>query len=127
MHAQRPRREAGDRLQRDGATMGRATQTGPYFRKGTVQMAMTKTAIVGELAGAGGISKKQAAAVLEQLTKLAYREAKSGFTIPGVGKLVIVNRAARMGRNPKTGETIQIPAKKVLKFRVAKAAKEACL
>ncbi len=90
-------------------------------------MAMTKTAIVGELAGAADISKKQAAAVLEQLTKLAYREAKSGFTFPGVGKLVIVNRAARMGRNPKTGETIQIPAKKVLKFRVAKAAKEACL
>lgn len=90
-------------------------------------MAMTKTQIVKELAEEVEISKKQAAAALEALTKMAYREAKNGFTVPGVGKLVVVARKARMGRNPKTGETIQIPAKKVLKFRVAKAAKEAVL
>jgi len=58
---------------------------------------------------------------------LAYREAKNGFTIPGLGKLIIVNRKARIGRNPATGETIQIPAKRVLKFRIAKAAKLAVL
>lgn len=90
-------------------------------------MALTKTAMVKELAEEVGISKKQAAAALEALTQLAYREAKNGFTVPGIGKLVVVNRQARMGRNPKTGEAIQIPAKRVLKFRVAKAAKEAVL
>ena len=58
---------------------------------------------------------------------MAYREAKNSFTIPGVGKLVLVNRKARIGRNPATGEQIQIPAKKVVKFRVAKACKDAVL
>jgi DNA-binding protein HU-beta len=58
---------------------------------------------------------------------LAYRQAKNQFTIPGIGKLVLVDRKARMGRNPATGEQIKIPAKKVLKFRVAKAAKDAIL
>ena len=61
------------------------------------------------------------------LTELAYKHAKDTFTLPGIGKLVLVNRKARMGRNPKTGETIKIPAKKVVKFRVAKAAKDAIL
>ena len=64
---------------------------------------------------------------LEELANLAYTEAKTSFTLPGIGKLVLVNRAARMGRNPATGATIQIPAKTVVKFRVAKAAKEAVL
>jgi len=90
-------------------------------------MAMTKTQLVKELAESVEISKKQAVSVLETLTKMAYREAKNGFTLPGLGKLVLVNRSARVGRNPKTGAEIQIPAKKVVKFRVAKAAKEAVL
>jgi DNA-binding protein HU-beta len=90
-------------------------------------MAMTKAQIVKELAEEVDLSKKQAAAALEALTQLAYREAKNGFTLPGIGKLVVVNRKARTGRNPKTGETIQIPAKRALKFRVAKAAKVAVL
>ena len=90
-------------------------------------MAMTKTQIVSELATELGVTKKQAAVALEAVTKMAYREAKNGFTLPGIGKLVVVNRQARMGRNPKTGEAIQIPAKRVVKFRVAKAAKEAVL
>jgi len=59
--------------------------------------------------------------------QMAYKQAKNGFTIPGLGKLVLVNRKARMGRNPATGETIRIPAKRVLKFRIAKAAKDAVL
>jgi len=61
------------------------------------------------------------------LVAMAYKGAADGFTIPGLGKLVKVQRKARMGRNPKTGEAIQIPAKTVLKFRIAKAAKDAVL
>lgn len=87
--------------------------------------AMTKAQIVATLAENTGLSKKQIIEVLEQQAELAYTEAKSGYTIPGIGKLVVVARKARKGRNPATGEVIQIPAKKVLKFRVAKAAKDA--
>jgi len=90
-------------------------------------MAMTKAQIVNALADKVGISKRQAAAVLSELAELAYREAQNGFTVPGIGKLVVVNRKARVGRNPRTGETIQIPAKRALKFRIAKAAKERIL
>ena len=88
-------------------------------------MAMTKAQIVAALADKVGVSKKESGAMLEALAQLAYAEAANGFTIPGLGKLVVVDRKARLGRNPKTGETIQIPAKKALKFRVAKAAKDA--
>jgi DNA-binding protein HU-beta len=88
---------------------------------------MTKSQITAGVAEAAGISKKQAGAALEALVKLAYKGAKDGFMIPGLGKLVVVNRKARMGRNPATGEQIKIKAKRVLKFRVAKAAKDAIL
>jgi len=88
---------------------------------------MTKVQIVKELAENCGLSKKQTVAVLEQLAKMAYREAPNGFTVPGIGKLVVVNRKERWGRNPKTGERIHIPAKRALKFRIAKQAKEAVL
>jgi DNA-binding protein HU-beta len=64
---------------------------------------------------------------LEEIANLAYREAKNSFTLPGIGKLVLVDRKARIGRNPATGAQINIPAKTVVKFRVAKAAKEAVL
>ncbi len=90
-------------------------------------MAMTKTETVRELAERSGVDRKQAAAVLEELAKLSYEHARDGFTIPGLGKLVLVDRKARMGRNPATGEQIQIPAKRVLKFRIAKQAKDAVL
>ena len=89
--------------------------------------ALTKSQIVAELATKNSLSKKQAAEILESLVQLAYKNAKNSFTIPGLGKLVLVNRAARMGRNPATGETIKIKAKRVVKFRVAKAAKDAIL
>ena len=89
--------------------------------------ALTKSQIIAKLADQNWMKKKQASAFLESLVKLAYKEAKKGFTIPGLGKLVVVKRKARMGRNPATGETIQIPAKTVLKFRIAKAAKDAAL
>ncbi|MFO7976250.1 MAG: HU family DNA-binding protein [Candidatus Hydrogenedentota bacterium] len=86
---------------------------------------MTKAQIVSTLADKTGLTKKDVSAVLEEMKELAYKEAKNGFTIPGLGKLVVVHRKARTGRNPATGETIKIPAKKVLKFRIAKAAKDA--
>lgn len=90
-------------------------------------MAMTKTETVRELAERSGVDRKQVGAVLEELAKLSYEQARDGFTIPGLGKLVLVDRKARMGRNPATGEQIQIPAKRVLKFRIAKQAKDAVL
>jgi len=90
-------------------------------------MAMTKAQIQATLAEKTGLSKKQVAAFFEELCNLAYAEAPNSFTIPGLGKLVLVNRAARIGRNPATGEQIQIPAKRVVKFRVAKACKDAIL
>ena len=90
-------------------------------------MAMTKGQVAAFLADKIGITKKQSGEYLEALAELAYKEAKNSFTLPGIGKLVLQDRAARMGRNPATGEQIQIPAKKVVKFRVAKAAKESIL
>ncbi|MHC4592323.1 MAG: HU family DNA-binding protein [Planctomycetota bacterium] len=89
--------------------------------------AMTKAQIVGALAEKTGLTKKQTAAFLAELAALAYRQAKKGFTVPGLGKLVVVKRKARMGRNPATNETIPIPARKALKFRIAKAANDAIL
>lgn len=89
--------------------------------------ALSKSQIAAALAEKVGITKKQAVLALDTLAEMAYKNAKHSFTFPGVGKLVLVNRKARMGRNPKTGEAIKIPAKKVVKFRVAKAAKVAIL
>jgi DNA-binding protein HU-beta len=89
--------------------------------------AMTKSQIADHIAKKASIKKKLAVQILEDMAALAYKEAKNAFTLPGLGKLVLVNRKARIGRNPQTGEAIKIPAKKVVKFRVAKAAKEAIL
>ena len=88
---------------------------------------MTKSQILDHLAKKTGATKKFAGQFLEELVTLAHKEAKKSFVLPGLGKLVVVNRKKRMGRNPATGETMVIPAKKVLKFRLAKAAKDAVL
>lgn len=87
----------------------------------------TKSQILSGIAEAAGITKKQAQAALDSLVTQAYKGAAVGFMIPGLGKLVKQKRKARLGRNPATGETIKIPAKTVLKFRIAKAAKDAVL
>ncbi len=87
----------------------------------------TKSQIIGQVAEDAEITKAQAKAAIESLVAQAYKGAKDGFTIPGLGKIVVVKRKARMGRNPATGESIKIPAKRVLKFRIAKAAKDAIL
>lgn len=90
---------------------------------------MTKSQIMQELAEKTGHAKKEVVAFMEALTDMAYTQVKKSgeFVIPGVGKLVKVHRKERMGRNPATGEEIKIPAKTVVKFRVAKAAKDAVL
>lgn len=90
---------------------------------------LTKSQLLTVLAEKTTLAKKQVAMFLDVLAEVAYSNVKSNgeFTLPGIGKLVKKHRAARMGRNPATGETIKISAKTVVKFRVAKAAKDAIL
>jgi DNA-binding protein HU-beta len=88
---------------------------------------MTKSAIIAHLALKTNLSKKQVVDVMDQLATLATKEAKNVFVLPNFGRLVLANRKARMGRNPQTGEPIKIPAKRVVKFRMAKALKDAVL
>jgi DNA-binding protein HU-beta len=87
---------------------------------------MTKTQLTRTLAEKLGTNNKTAAAFLENLADVAIKETKKNgvFVVPGLGRLVKAHRKARMGRNPQTGEPIQIKAKTVVKFRVAKAAKD---
>ena len=90
---------------------------------------MTKGQFVGYMAGKFGLSKKNAASIIDEIPALAVTETKKAgaFTFPGIGKLVLAKRKARIGRNPATGEEIKIPAKTVVKMRVAKAFKEAVI
>ena len=92
--------------------------------------AMTKSEIAGKLAEEVGISKKQVNQFFDALSKLAYQQAKNQFVLPGLGKMVLVTRAARemkISIGPKAGQIVKVPAKKVLKIRFAKAAKDAVL
>ncbi|HTQ56785.1 MAG TPA: HU family DNA-binding protein [Bryobacteraceae bacterium] len=88
---------------------------------------MTQTQLVRNLAEGCGVNNKVARQFLDSLAGMAVAEVKKNgvFVLPGLGRLVRQDRKARTGRNPATGETIKIPAKKVVKFRVAKAAKDA--
>lgn len=90
---------------------------------------MTKSQLMATLSEKTGLAKKQVASLMDELTNLAYKEVKTGgeFVVPGFGKLVKIQRKARIGRNPATGAEIQIPAKTVVKFKVAKAVKDAVL
>ena len=90
-------------------------------------MKLTQSQIVKELAETTGVSTKVAKHFMTTFSELAIRETKKNgvFVLPGIGRLVRQDRKARTGRNPATGETIKIPAKKVVKFRVAKAVKDA--
>jgi len=90
---------------------------------------MTKSQFVQALAEMLGVSKKEASEKWDMFIAMAYKEVKTGgeFNIPGLGKLVKKQRAARTGRNPLTGAEIKIPAKTVVKFRVAKQVKDAIL
>ncbi|HEY5915494.1 MAG TPA: HU family DNA-binding protein [Verrucomicrobiae bacterium] len=92
--------------------------------------AMSKSQIAATVAEKVGISKKQAVQALDTVAELAYKQAKNTFTVPGLGKLVLVNRPARsmiMQFGPNKGKSITIPAKRVVKFRVAKGCKDAIL
>src|SRR5580698_1675543 len=88
---------------------------------------MTQTQLVKSLAESNEVNNKVAKGLLESLASLAISEVKKNgmFVLPGIGRLVRVDRKPRMGRNPATGESIKIAAKKVVKFRVAKSAKYA--
>ncbi len=90
---------------------------------------MTKAATVSHLAGKTDLSKKQVAAFLDEVQALAVKEAKKNgaFVLPGLGKIVLSNRKARMGRNPQTGEPIKIAAKRVVRIRPVKVLKDAIL
>jgi len=87
---------------------------------------MTKTQLVRHIAEKHELSNKQVAALLDYIAEVAIKETKKSgvFVVPGLGRLVKSNRKARVGRNPQTGEAIKIPAKTVVKFRVAKAVKD---
>ena len=90
---------------------------------------LTQTQIIAALAEKTNVTKKEAKEFLVAVADLAHKETKKNgeFTLPGLGKMVKQKRKARTGRNPATGEAIKIPAKTVLKFRIAKAAKDAVL
>lgn len=96
---------------------------------GTPSKPLTKSEIFAELAEANSMTKVQVGAFLDSLCAVAYREAKKSekFNLPGFGALKLQQRAARVGRNPATGETINIPKKVVVKFVLSKACKEAIL
>jgi len=91
------------------------------------EITMTQTQIIQTLADKCEITKKISKELLDTLAQTAVTEVKKNglFVLPGIGRLVRVDRKARMGRNPATGESIKIAAKKAVKFRVAKAAKDA--
>ncbi len=91
---------------------------------------MTKSQIAAKLAEEIGVTRKQVNQFFEALSKLAYKEAQNQFVIPGLGKMLLVTRAARdvkISVGPKKGQIKRVPEKKVLKFRFAKAAREAVL
>jgi DNA-binding protein HU-beta len=91
-----------------------------------VAKGMTKSEVIKTLAEKTAVDRKTTIRFMENLLALVVKETKRAgeFLIPGLGKAVKANRKARMGRNPATGETIKIPAKTVVKFRLAKAFKD---
>ena len=92
--------------------------------------ALSKSQIAATIAEENGITRKQAMQVLDSIAQLAYKQAKNTFTLPGLGKLVLVSRPSRsmiMQFGPDKGKSIIIPPKRVVKFRVAKAAIDAIL
>jgi DNA-binding protein HU-beta len=88
---------------------------------------MTQAQIFAKLAEEHELSKIKMKAIFNSFAEMAYKESKKGFTVPGLGKLILVKRKARKARNPLTGESIRVPARKALKFRISKTAKDAVL
>ena len=101
----------------------------PLENKKTTMAKMTKSQIVTAMSEKTGLAKKDVSGFFDEIATLAYKEVKGKgeFVLPGFGKMVKARRKARMGVNPATGAKIKIAAKTVVKFRLAKAAKEAVL
>lgn len=95
----------------------------------TAKKPMTKSQILGHFADKFDLTRKQAGEMLDELVNLAVSQTKKNgaFVLPGIGKMTKVKRKARMGRNPATGEPIKIPAKTVVKMRLAKACSDSIL
>src|SRR5437667_4741681 len=110
-----------------GGRWGAMPPRGESKRRDMAATKMTQTQLVRTIAEKSEVNNKVAKAMLEHLAATAIGEVKKNgmFVLPGIGRLVRVDRKARMGRNPATGEAIKIAAKKVVKFRVAKSAKDA--
>lgn len=119
-----------DRARRDeesiDATLRRALELRALKprRETAASPVLSKADTIAVLASHTRLPKKQVSSIVEEFAKLAYKEAIHGFTVPGIGTLLIVDRKARIGRNPATGERVQIPARRALKFRIAKRAKD---
>ena len=116
-----------DGVRRDPQRAALKSVDGENQRRSMASQRMTQTQLVRSLAESCGVNNKVARQFLDSLSGMAIAEVKKNgvFVLPGIGRLVRQDRKARVGRNPATGETIKIPAKKVVKFRVAKAAKDA--
>ena len=93
----------------------------------TDQKSMSKADVIAHFAKTFGMPRGMARDMLSELVELAVREtkAKGSFSLPGIGKVILSDRAARMGRNPRTGEAVHVPAKKVVKLRLSKTFKDA--
>jgi DNA-binding protein HU-beta len=87
---------------------------------------MTQSEVLNHFAEKTGLKRTQVKEFFDELADLASNEVKTNgeFALPGFGKLVLSERKAREGRNPQTGDTIQIPAKTTLKFRIGKGLKD---
>jgi DNA-binding protein HU-beta len=98
----------------------------PMSSKPAGKKRMSQSEVVNHFAEKFELKRAQVKELFEELVNLASREVKENgeFVLPGFGKLVLSERKAREGRNPQTGETIQIPPKTVLKFRVGKSIKD---
>jgi len=107
--------------------LSKAIQANSDYNGYPVSTSMTRQLIAAHVAQKADLQKKQVTEVLDQLLALAVKEVKNVFVLPNFGRLVLANRKARMGRNPQTGEAIKIPAKRVVRFRLAKSLKDAVL
>src|SRR5260221_169643 len=90
-------------------------------------MSFTKQQVIETIAQKTGAEKRTVEAILDSMAQLAYQNAKDEFTVPGIGRFVVVDRKARTAGIPKPGAQVQLPAKKALKFRISKVAKDAAL
>lgn len=111
------------------ATIFRRKPLPLILKRNDMEKRLTKSQLMSKMAETWGVSKKEAAEMYDAFVEMLYGEIRRAgeVMLPGLGKFAKKHRKARMGRNPATGESIQIPAKTVMKFSVNKAAKDALL